>query len=234
MLLFTIPHAGGSSLAYTKWRTFLSEDIVLYPLELPGHMSRAKEPLSTDFSEVLSDLSEQVIRVVTQKPDEPYAVYGHSMGSLLAYYMYFYLQEHQVRLPIHLFFSGRWPPYIRMPMDDIDLDDELGFQEIAMSKGGIHRSISDNKELLHYYVELIRADFRLMKNRTMEDKPRLIDVDFSVLWGTEDDDMDYTSLAEWKSAAGAGISFYQINGTHLFTTENPRDTVAAIHKAIGR
>src|SRR5690554_5667556 len=107
MKLFGIPHAGGSSIAYKVWEGYLDNGIEFIPLELAGHTLRSREPLSENLDVVVHDLAQSMKKSLND--NEIYAIYGHSMGGMLAYYVYFHLLNCGYEPPAHLFFSSRWP-----------------------------------------------------------------------------------------------------------------------------
>jgi medium-chain acyl-[acyl-carrier-protein] hydrolase len=83
MNLFCIPYAGGSAnLIFKSWQAELPATIRVIPMELPGHGSRMKEPRLGCVSDVVADLLPQIRAAAA---DSPYAIYGHSMGTLIAY-----------------------------------------------------------------------------------------------------------------------------------------------------
>ena len=129
MLLFCLAHAGGSTIAYEKLKSYLFDDVLFVPLELPGHLRRAKEPLCTDFNRIIDDLTATICSYIDEMREE-YILFGHSLGAVLAYFLFFSLEKQGKRLPVHLIFSGRWPPFVIKKTDegmemDVFIDDEI-------------------------------------------------------------------------------------------------------------
>jgi len=231
MILFCLSHAGGSAITFNKWRQYLDRHVRLIPLELPGHMSRAKEPLTSNYTYIMNDLQCKIIEVIGPS-DMQYAIYGHSLGAVLAYECYVNLQNQGVRLPEHIFFAGSWPPYeINIPDNDMCLDNVDIFTKIVKERGLVNPSISDNSEIGSYFIELIRSDLQLMSN-----VPRLepcnIQANITILWGSEDMRVPYESLLGWNQVAKANIRFVCVDGSHLFHLENPQDTVQIINQIL--
>ncbi len=79
--LFVIPHAGGGSNHYRWWSDWLPDGVRLGALDLPGHATRMREPLITEWGELVADLAE----TVRARISGGYLLAGHSLGALLAY-----------------------------------------------------------------------------------------------------------------------------------------------------
>jgi surfactin synthase thioesterase subunit len=79
--LLCLPCAGASATMYLRWRRVLPAWIRVEPVELAGRGSRIGDPFSPDFSSAIDDVC------VRMQPwlNGRYALYGHSMGALLAY-----------------------------------------------------------------------------------------------------------------------------------------------------
>ena len=106
--LFCIPYSGGSADIYYKWKKELDSSIELCPIEIAGRGRRMNEPFYETVAEAAEDISS---RILTQIDDDTqYAIFGHSMGALLAYETYFSLMEKCSKEPEHIFFSGRKAP----------------------------------------------------------------------------------------------------------------------------
>lgn len=230
MLLFCIPHAGGSSLSYLRWKKSLYENIIFTPLDLPGHITRPNSPLLDDFYLVLDDLYRNLLEKVTDYGGE-YAVFGHSSGAVFAYELFKKLEAEGKRLPIHLFFSGRWPPYLikEEKRKFTDFDDFK--KNFPISKNFFNMSES-NDELGDYYYKVIYSDLKLLDTYTHSSTACRISSEITVMWGTNDESMGYKDVSAWKASAAGKINFQAIDGSHLFPTENVEDTVGLINKVL--
>ena len=107
MKLFCIPYAGGSATMYNRWSTNLSDDIELVPIELAGRGHRMEEPFYPSFDHAVQDIQQ----VIAQKRNhDHFALFGHSMGALLAYESAVRMDIHDQQQLRHLFLSGCLPP----------------------------------------------------------------------------------------------------------------------------
>lgn len=78
--LFCLPHAGGSASLFRTWQAELGQDIEVCPVQLPGRENRLREPPLRALPDVIAPL----VDVLAKHTDKPYALFGHSMGALLA------------------------------------------------------------------------------------------------------------------------------------------------------
>lgn len=229
MKLFCIPHAGGSSIAYNVWTNYLHESIDFIPLDLPGHMPRSREPLCESLDEAVLDLAQSIEKKL--KKDDLYAIYGHSMGGLLLYFLYFRLIMDGCNPPAHLFFSSRWPPYHCNEKAYINTDRWEEFRSRLIKMGGFNSEILHNEELLDYYIKILLADYHLIQS-VKESRSQIIFSDMTVLWSYNEPDIFDEDIYKWKLSAGNRIAFVKIKGTHFFPTEDPEKTTEIINNTL--
>ena len=101
MKLLCIPYAGGSAFAYNFFNDYLT-DLEVVPIELKGRGKRFKEVNYNTFTEAVDDIYDYVKEIIK---DTKYMIFGHSMGSWLAYELYYKILEEGNTLPILMFFS---------------------------------------------------------------------------------------------------------------------------------
>ncbi|WP_268906141.1 thioesterase II family protein [Clostridium hydrogenum] len=101
MILFCLPYAGGSEAIYYKWKDYLSPSIQLIPIELKGRGKRYNETFYETLDEAINDIFKWIKERIM---NDDYAIYGHSMGSILAYELYYKVISEKLRKPKHIFF----------------------------------------------------------------------------------------------------------------------------------
>jgi medium-chain acyl-[acyl-carrier-protein] hydrolase len=80
--LFCLPYAGGGASVYRAWAGLLPAEIELCVIQLPGREQRIGEPAYTSMPDLVAALAEQL---APWAADLPYALFGHSLGALVAY-----------------------------------------------------------------------------------------------------------------------------------------------------
>ncbi len=232
MLLFCIPHAGGSTLSYIKWKKYLNEGVTFMPLDLPGHITRREQPLCQNFYNALEDLY-QCIRSAISDTEEPYAIFGHSLGAVFTYELYYKLDENGDRLPSSLFLSGRWPPYIEKKEDRRYKSFEE-FKAGFIDSENLDKLSEENKDLGDYFYQVIYTDLKLLDTYRVNPTPCRINSEMTIMWGSEDTSMSYADVSAWGKAAGRSINFKMITGTHMFPIINTIETVNLINQVLTR
>ncbi len=107
--LFCLPFAGGGATAYHRWIGGILAGIDVARVKLPGRENRLGEPLFTDLPSLVDTLVEELILWLEERP---FALYGHSMGALLAFELAREIRRRHRMLPVHLFVSGCQAPQL--------------------------------------------------------------------------------------------------------------------------
>jgi medium-chain acyl-[acyl-carrier-protein] hydrolase len=229
--LFCFPHAGGSSVAYWPWKRYLDPQIDLIPIELPGHGKRYKSPFCKTFQDAVDDLYHQMQPYLSEQ-STPYAMFGHSLGSLLVYGVVERIKKTGLPMPCHIFFSGRFPPHIKKTALHTYSDKEL--LDTVLSYEGTPSGIIKNPYLYEMFLEVLKADIRLIETFTY--KPRSSNYQFpiSVLGGNEDTDLKEDELNSFRDYTDKSCSIYRFSGGHFFLKDHLQEVTSLINETLIR
>lgn len=179
-------------------------------LELPGRGRRGLEPLCTSLDDLADDVSRQIEqRGVTR----PYALYGHSMGALLAFLAAHRLRAAGFARPQALFLSGSSAPSAR-EVRRRHLLPPAEFKTMLRELGGCPPQVLDDPELLDFFEPILRADFKAVETWQRSDRPPL-DIPLVVMSGLEDDS-DAGDAGGWASETTAECRLLEFSGDHFF------------------
>lgn len=64
VVLFCIPHAGGNSSIFNKWREYMPDNIIFRPIELSGRQMRLNEKLDTSFENMIDDVFSSIKKIM--------------------------------------------------------------------------------------------------------------------------------------------------------------------------
>lgn len=209
--LFCFPFAGGGASSYRTWPAHLPADVEVLAIQLPGREERLPE---TPFRDV-SDLVPVLVEVLTPWLDRSFALFGHSMGALVAFELARALRARGKPLPAHLFLSahcGPRKPHCLPPVEAMP-DDELS-RVLRRLGGSSDASLADD-EVMQIVLPLIRADLTLCERyRYVPDEP--LSCPISAFGGTLDDFVRRADLAGWRAETRAGFDLRMFPGGHFF------------------
>ncbi len=215
--LFCFPYAGGSAAIYSRWSKLLDGAIKLFPFELAGRAGRNREPYYNTVNEAAAD----IVKMLEEEcRDSEYAFWGHSLGSILAYETICVLQEKNLRLPVHVFFSGKYPPCIRKEGRNLHTLPEPEFEKRALKLGGIPDNLLRMKGLLKSAMQTLRADYKLLETYEPNSLKRKFDFDISVFAGKDDELAQPADMDKWRNYCGGQCSFYYFEGGHFYLHEH--------------
>lgn len=209
MKLFCIPYAGGMAGYYMKLVRYLDPTIALRPLELAGRGTRRDEAFYSSFREAVDDLYGMIVNEIGG--GEPYFLFGHSMGGLLAYELYRKLEISRFRLPGHIFFSAASPPFMKDTTAVSRMTDEDLLAEMV-KWGGTASEFFGDDTLRGHFLPILKADLRIIEDYGQNDAP--IHADMTVLWGTEDKDQG--KMPEWRKMALRSCRLVPFEGGHFY------------------
>ncbi|CDG82365.1 thioesterase II family protein [Janthinobacterium agaricidamnosum] len=210
--LLCLPNAGASATMYLRWRPRLPAWIKLVPVELPGRGRRLGCAGAEDFDALV----DQLCREHAETMEQPYALFGHSMGALLAYGMARRQLAAGAPLPLMLFASGTAGPS-RRDADRYAGSDDASLVAAMRRHGGTPDEVFDSPELMRMTLDILRADYRLCRSFIYREGTAL-PMPLEVLAGRHDDIGGERVLA-WQREAGSAFALHWFNGGHFFIRE---------------
>ena len=224
--LFCFPYAGGSSAVYSKWSGLINKRLIdLRMIELAGRGIRMQEPLYKDVDEMINDIFTQI---QPELDDGPFAFFGHSMGAMIAYELTRKLQQEQLPLPVHVFFSGRGAPHIKKGRMFHNLEPE-DFRRELILLGGIPDGFFDNEELAALFLPILRNDFRLSEIAPFEEKITPLDSNITIFIGASED-LSPDQRSGWNQHTKGNCRIYEFDGGHFFINEKALPVIRIIEQ----
>lgn len=215
--LVCFPHGGSGPAFYRTWADLVPPDVEVSVAAYPGRQERRAEPPAT----TMELLVEPIVAELTGLG--PVALFGHSMGAVVAYEVAHRLVEID-RPPVALFVSAHLPPH-RLGERTERSDAELA--TLLRRLGGINPALLDDPDLVDFVLDPLRADHRLM---TRYHPPRRTPLPVPIVGhvGTNDPLVGPDDLAEWADLTSAGTRVRVWPGDHFHLVSQPGPLLADV------
>lgn len=207
---------------YLRWQRSLPSWIRLIPVELPGRGPRMTEAFIDDFEELVEQLCEQHERHSLGR----YALFGHSMGGLIAYSMAMRWRALARRLPEMLFASASPAPRHRDPGYFANKESDAALIRELRRQGGTPDEVFENPEMLQITLETLRADYRLCSGYQYRDAQPLA-MPLHVFAGRQDD-IGAERIVAWEMETSGRFSVRWFDGGHFFIRQHQAAVVSAV------
>lgn len=214
--LICLPFAGGGPATYRQWPQRLPGTEVL-AVALPGRdpADRRGRP---DSIGALADSVSAALDEIDVDRDLPFALFGHSMGALIAFEVTFDAERERRHVPERLFVSGRRPPdeaHDRPPVHGHD--DDRFLDAVDRLYGGVPAVVRNEPDLLALLLPSLRADIKALETY---DAPagRIVNCPVHVYGGDRDRHPRPDQLPGWQRAAARPITLRIFQGDHFYLT----------------
>ncbi len=198
-----------------SWVKWLPNNVELLAIQPPGRATRIFEPAYSDMNTLISEL----LKVITSLIDRPYVLFGHSLGSRVAFELMAQCKKIGYRLPQHFIASGSRGPHIPVRKESIhQLPDEEFIAELK-ELNGTPKEILVNEELMALLLPLLRADFKLADTYSYA-SDTVFDCPISVLGGKDDIEITYEDLQSWGIYFSQPADVHTLSGDHFFIESN--------------
>lgn len=222
MRLFCFPFAGGGAAVFHSWGRILPEWIECRAVKLPGREDRFREKAYTRVGPFIEALAPEILPLL----DRPFAFYGHSMGTLLAFELALELRRRQAGTPAALFLGGGPAPESRPPRTSLQTDAEL-MKEVRSYEGDFGVALED-ADFREFILPLLRADFALYDSYSAPEEASL-DCPFFIFGGDGDPRVTSEQLAGWRIRTRGPFHLEFVPGGHFFL----KSSVDALLERIG-
>jgi medium-chain acyl-[acyl-carrier-protein] hydrolase len=210
--LFCFPYAGGSASAYRLWPGGLPEGLEVLGIQLPARANRLREaPVAS-----VPGLVDSLVEAVRPLLDQPYAFFGHSMGSLLSVEVARALAARGEPLPAHLVVSGRRPSHVPDIVPPLrHLSDAEFVAQIDKRYGGIPVEILQNRDVLELLLPALRADIAALETFHPSGTEPL-ECPITAYGGSDDRVTPREHLDAWRSVTGSSFRVRVFTGGHFY------------------
>jgi len=227
--LACLPFAGSGAGFYRAWRKLESDRFRVIPLQLPGREERFGDEPFTDAAEAARELAPELVR---EAGDDPVALYGHSLGAVVAFELARELERlDEVRL-IHLFPSGSPGPWTGRSARATGLGDDEFLARVIEFAGYRHEAF-DDPEMRELLLPMFRADVA-MHESYVPSSTATLRVPVTAMRGVDDALVPADDAAQWAKTTSGPFGTVEIPGGHMYLVDEPERTLAAIEHRIAQ
>lgn len=226
--LLCFPHAGGGASSFNGWRKALPGWIELVRAQLPGREDRREEAAHTRVDELIADFLPHVQAIL----DKPLILYGHSVGSLIAFELSRELRRRGGASPLALILSSRRAPHRSLRSEHLlhSLPDEILAARVK-DLGGIPPGMLEDVKWRGHFLPRIRADLCLSDTYEYRDGPRLSHPVHAFI-GERDGLVAREDWEAWSEFAGGEYSRRILPGGHFFSKEGQAELIGDVIQII--
>jgi surfactin synthase thioesterase subunit len=226
--LLCFAHAGGGSSFFQPWRQAFGDDVEICPIVLPGREIRLGERRYNR----LEDLMEPMLDGLMPFLDVPYGVFGHSLGSIIAF-EFARKAAARGRKPELLAVSGRRAPHLRARRSPRYQLDDANLLAVVAEFGGTAAAVLEDRELMKLFLPILRDDFAM--NETYAPLPgRPLSCDIVAVTGDADKEVREEELVAWREVTTGAFEHHVLAGGHFYMQPDPRALLDIMRAALTR
>lgn len=220
--LICLPHAGGGAGTYRPWAGLLPSGIQLHAVQYPGREDRYTDPMVDSMDELVGHIADAVAPLTHRR----YALFGHSMGSAVAWELAHELRRRGAPAPLRLCVSGRGAPN-RARTGQVHCRDEDGLCAELDRLGGTHREVLADPEVRRALLPCVRNDYRLIETyRPVARDP--LDCALEIFTGDADPEFGPDEVGPWEALTTGGTRVHVFPGGHFYLGPARRDVVRTL------
>lgn len=220
--LFCFHHMGGAASLFRGWGEDMPESIDVCPVQLPGREGRRHEKPEVCFNHLIDSLSDALIAYL----DRPFAFFGHSMGTWIAFELAHAVRQKYGKNPEHLFVGAMPPPSRNQTLfEGFSMDDSwLAHMEIP-------DVLKKDKGFMNEWLNLFQADSTLFHSFGYSEKPPF-DCPITAFGGLQDTLVSKSELSRWQRHTAGCFHMELLSGGHMFPVESKDKMIDIIKNSL--
>ncbi|GHI89643.1 thioesterase [Streptomyces xanthophaeus] len=221
--LLCLPFAGAGASFYKPWCSLGVEGVEVRPLQLPGRERLLDQDPYTDVHAAADGLLADALEAAG---DGPVAVFGHSLGAILAYELAHRIADHGAGELVHLFVSGSQGPWNGRTERATGLDDDAFLARVQEFAGYTHPAfeIPEMRELL---LPTLRADVE-MHEAYAPASERKLTAPITSVRGVDDHLVSAEAAGHWRDATSAAFTAVDVPGDHMYLDADAKSLLELI------
>lgn len=209
--LICFSYAGGTPSIYRDWPSHVGDHVQVVPVLLPGRGVRLRERPYAGMGPLAADIATALIE---HGFTDRYAMFGHSMGALLAYEAACVLRDRGAPEPVHLFVSGSKAPHLYGDRADHKLPDEE-LLRMVRGLGGLGGGEAVGGAYLQRRLPVLRADLSVCENYRWTPR-RPLGCPMTAFSATHDPIATSPQMEAWREYTSRSLLRRHLPGDHFY------------------
>ncbi|WP_214317637.1 thioesterase II family protein [Nonomuraea sediminis] len=221
--LFCFPYAGGSARIFNGWNDRLPEGMEVCPVELPGRGARFGDPLHDHLAPLVEDLLPGILA----RADAPVALFGYSLGALVAFEAGRLLAQRYQIAPRHLVVCAFRAPHLpRKGIPDHTLP-EPQFRARLREYNGTPEAVLADEKLMDIVGPILRADLAVPETYRHQQGAR-VSWPITAFAGADDPEAPPADVAAWREQTTGRFTLRVLPDDHFFLHSQQDALLAAL------
>jgi surfactin synthase thioesterase subunit len=227
--LVCLPFAGAAAAFYRPWSAVADQGrLRVVPVQLPGRERRIDEEPLRDVQAAVDDLAAGLPGALDGTTRV--ALFGHSLGAVLAYELAVRLLGAADVEVVRLFVSGSPPPDVRRERRATGLPDEEFLAEVANFAGLRHEAMED-PEMRELMLPTLRADVAMHEDYRAGTRDPLR-VPVTSLRGAADTLVSVEEAMGWAKFTSRDFGYAELPGGHMYLTESAVPLLRLVERSV--
>ena len=226
--IVAFPWCGAGASAYRRLASSLSDRIDFVAVQLPGREDRYHERRLVRMADVVESVIDDIIPLL----DRPMALFGHSMGALVAYEVALALRARLGREPGALIVSGHGAPHCgESARQTWHTANETALVENLQALGGTPGALLADPATLRAFVPALRADYQVVETyRARSQAP--LSCPLLACAGGLDKEVSPQTMYAWMRYTTGRCELHWFGGDHFYLCSQPQQLVRRLEEWI--
>jgi medium-chain acyl-[acyl-carrier-protein] hydrolase len=227
--VFCFPYAAGNASTYASWCSQLPDDVELVAVQPPGRASRIEE----SPYRCMEHMVEGVCEAIEPWLDKPYLLFGHSLGSRVAFEFIHEAMRRRWPQPELFIGSGSAAPHLPRGHKKVSHLPDDEFVKALRRFDGPAEDMLAHPHLRRLFMPMFRADFNIADTYFRNVGERL-ECRAVIFGGDRDADARLDELEGWQAHFSRPIGIDLFEGDHFFLEHNSERVVARVGQLASR
>jgi len=226
--LVCFPHVGGSASFFLALARAMPDCVELVAVQYPGRQDRLRErPLSA-----ITELARHTYEALLAQVDLPTALFGHSMGALVAFEVARRGGPGDGVWPVALFVSGSRAPGMQRRFGDLHSREDTEILAELARLGGTDGRLLADEAFRRMIVPAVRADLAAIETYDYRWGPALR-CPVTALVGARDPLATVADVHAWSACTTGPFATCVFPGGHFYLAERNEDVAARLAQELG-